>query len=270
MGRKGTCACVGIDPVFERLPEAVRAEHWEPVRAIEAFVRAVLDEVSGFVGIVKFQSACFERYGAGGVAALERCAAHAKRVGLVVILDAKRGDIGISAEHYAAAAQALQADAITVSAYLGTETVEPYLDAGLGVFVLVRTSNPASDEIQSERLGDGRTVAELVGGRVAALGERFMGESGYSDVGAVVAATKPADARALRALMPRQLFLVPGFGAQGGTVEDIRAMADNRGGGVIVSASRSVLYPQGEMPWRKGIAVAAQHFAEEVRAISAA
>lgn len=268
MGRKGTCACVGIDPVFERLPEAVRAEHWEPVRAIEAFSRAVLDEVSGVVGIVKFQSACFERYGAGGVAALERCAAHAKRVGLVVILDAKRGDIGISAAHYAAAARALQADAITVNAYLGTETVEPYLAAGLGVFVLVRTSNTASDEIQSERLSDGRTVAELMAGRVARLGERFVGESGYSEVGAVVAATKPGDAQVLRALMPRQLFLVPGFGAQGGTVEDVRVMADDRGGGVIVSASRSVLYPQGEGPWREEIAAAARRFVEKVHAIS--
>jgi orotidine-5'-phosphate decarboxylase len=270
----GSPACVGLDPVMERLPASVR-QTGEPVESIAAFCRGVIGAVAGHVAAVKFQSACFERHGAMGVAALWELQHEAAGAGLSVVLDAKRGDIGISAEHYAAAAAASGAHALTVNAYLGGRTVEPYLDAGLGVFALVRTSNPDSDAVQSPRLADGRTVAEMMADHVAALGASWIGTHGYSDVGAVVGATKADDGRALRARMPRQFFLVPGYGAQGGTADDIRTLLDGRpecGGGVLVTASRSVIYAFSEAEgagsaWEKAIARAAIAFAGEVRAV---
>lgn len=272
MGRAGSPACVGLDPVVERLPEPIRAEHWEPVRAIEAFCRGVIDAVAPHVGVVKPQAACFERFGSVGVRALEHTIEHARARGLVVILDAKRGDIGVSAEHYAAAARHLGADAITVNAYLGASTVEPYLRAGLGVFVLVRTSNPDSDAVQAHELKAGGTVAAMVADHVRALGRGYLGARGLSDCGAVVGATKAADGRMLREHMPEQVFLVPGYGAQGGTADDVRALlragAQSPGAcGVVVNASRSVLYPGDAGDWWQAVATAAEHFAADLRGI---
>lgn len=238
----GSPACVGIDPVFDKLPAEVRARHTEPLGAIREFCTGVLEAVRPHVGVVKLQSACFERYGGRGVMLLEEMCRDARQSGFVVVLDAKRGDIGISAEHYAAAVVHAGAHAVTLSGYLGPSTIEPYLKAGLGAFVLVRTSNPDSDAVQGNRLKDGRTVAEMMADHVATLGERSLGACGMSALGAVVGATKSADARALRERMPRQVFLVPGYGAQGGTAEDIRAMRTKDGGGVLVTASRSILY----------------------------
>lgn len=244
--KAGTFACVGLDPVVEKLPQELKAH--APVDAVLEFSRGVVDAVSGLVPIVKFQSACYERYGSVGVAALETAMAHARDRGLLVLLDAKRGDIGISAEHYAAAAfDQMGADAITISPYLGPDTIEPFMRPGKGVFVLVRTSNPGSDAVQSQRLAEGRTIGEAMGSMVATLGSRVLGEGGLSALGAVVGATKASDAAALRAIMPNQVFLVPGYGAQGGTADDIRTML--RPGqpiaraGVLVTASRSVIYP---------------------------
>jgi orotidine-5'-phosphate decarboxylase len=272
MDRVGSPVCVGLDPVVDRLPESVRAEHWEPVRGIEAFCKGVIDAVAGEVGVVKPQSACFERFGSAGVKALEHTIEHAKSKGLVVILDAKRGDIGVSAEHYAAAARGLGADAVTVNAYLGPSTVEPYLAAGLGVFVLVRTSNPDSDTVQARELAEGESVAGMMAGLVRTLGVEHIGDHGLSDAGAVVGATKAADGRMLRELMPEQVFLVPGYGAQGGTADDVRALVragETTAGtcGVVVTASRSVLYPEGGGDWREAVGTAARRFAEDVRAI---
>jgi orotidine-5'-phosphate decarboxylase len=268
----GTPACVGLDPVLERLPESVRAGHWEPVRAIGAFCTGVIDAVAGRVGVIKPQAACFERYGSAGVAALEHIIEHAREQGLVVILDAKRGDIGVSAEHYAAAVRHMGADAVTVNAYLGPSTVEPYLEAGLGVFVLVRTSNPDSDAVQARELADGTTVAGMMAGHVRELGRTRLGLCGLSDAGAVVGATKAADGAMLRGLMPEQVFLVPGYGAQGGTADDVRALVRAGAGtagasGVVVNASRSVLYPGGGGDWREAIAGAAAEFACDVAAV---
>jgi len=266
----GSPACVGLDPVLERLPAEVRARHTEPLAAIREFCTGVLEAVRPHVGVVKLQSACFERYGGRGVLLLEETCRDARQRGLVVILDAKRGDIGISAEHYAAAVIHAGAHAVTVSGYLGPSTIEPYLSAGLGVFVLVRTSNPDSDAVQGHTLSDGRTVAAMMADHVAALGEKHLGACGMSAVGAVVGATKSADARALRERMPRQVFLVPGYGAQGGTPEDIRAMRTPDGGGVLVTASRSVIYaePSNSETWTTPIAAAAQHMAREVAEIA--
>ncbi len=268
----GSPACVGLDPVIEKLPSELSTAG-SAVAAIERFSKGVIDAVAGVVPVVKPQSACFERYGSAGFAALERTVAHARTKGLVVLLDAKRGDIGISAEHYAAAAKNMGVDAITLSGYLGPSTVEPYLKTGLAVFVLVRTSNPDSDVVQSQKLVGGETVAEMMARMVAGL-SKITGKAGLSAAGAVVGATKAADAQMLRKLMPRQMFLIPGYGAQGGTVDDIRHMvrpnATSAGSrGVLVTASRSVIYPNAEQgdSWTESIAKAARQFAAEIRAI---
>ena len=268
----GSPACVGLDPVIEKLPSQLAAES-SAIEAVERFSKGVIDAVAGVVPVVKPQSACFERYGSAGFAALERTVAHARVKGLLVLLDAKRGDIGISAEHYAAAAKNMGVDAITLSGYLGPSTIEPYLKAGLAVFVLVRTSNRDSDVVQSQKLVGGETVAEMMGRMVAGL-SKTVGKAGLSAAGAVVGATKAADAQMLRKLMPRQMFLIPGYGAQGGTVDDIRHMLRPGAGsagarGVLVTASRSVIYPNAEpgVSWTESIAKAARQFSSEIRAI---
>lgn len=271
LDRAGSPVCVGLDPVLDKLPEPVRAAHWEPPRAIAQFCAGVLEAVAGTVPAVKVQSACFERYGAEGVRTLEGVLSDARARGLVTVLDAKRGDIGVSAEHYAAAAfEHGRADALTVSGYLGPDTLTPYPG---GLFVLVRTSNPGSDAVQSLKLADGRTVAEMMADHVRALGDARRGSRGLSDVGAVVGATKPGDGPALRARMPDQVFLVPGYGAQGGTADDIRGMlrpgARSPGeSGVLVTASRSVIYPGGEGDWREQIRAAARRLASEIGAVA--
>jgi orotidine-5'-phosphate decarboxylase len=267
----GAPACVGLDPAIEKLPAAVRRSAKNDADAIERFSMGVLDAAHGVVPAIKLQSACYERLGSAGFAAMERVTRRAREMGFLVILDAKRGDIGISALHYAHMAfNAIGADAVTVSAYLGPDTVEPFLAeqyADRGVFILVRTSNPGSDGVQSRRLEDGRTVAQLIADHVATLGEKYIGESGYSSVGAVVAATKPDDAAALRKRMPRQIFLVPGFGAQGGTVETVRALFNKDGKGALITASRSVIYgfSDEDADWTEGVRRAAEGFVEELR-----
>lgn len=266
--------CIGLDPVLERLPAEL--QRGPAPEAFERFGLTVLDAVGGIAGAVKFQSACYERWGSAGVAALERGVRAARDRGLVVVLDAKRGDIGISAAHYAAAASGMGAHWITVSPYLGTETLEPFLDSGLGIFALVRTSNPGSDQLQTLRLESGLTAGEQVAAELDRLGARRIGGRGLSDVGAVVGATKATDARAIREQMPRGIFLVPGFGAQGGTAEDVRAMVRGHphhpGGdppgeaGVLVAASRSVIYPGGAGPFAQRVSAAAREMAEQVAA----
>lgn len=270
--RAGAPICVGLDPVLEQLPQVVRAAHPDPVDAIRSFTLGVLDAVQGVAPIVKFQSACFERYGHRGVAALEEGLEACASRGLLALLDAKRGDIGISARHYAAAAKGARADAITLSPYLGPDTLTPYLDAGLGIFVLVRTSNPDSDALQSERLTSGATIAGHVASIVQRLGEPRRAPTGLSDVGAVVGATKSADAIELRRLMPDTWFLIPGFGAQGGSARDIVPMvrpgSTPETSGVLVTASRSIIYPGaaggGPSEWREAIRIAALGFQAEI------
>jgi orotidine-5'-phosphate decarboxylase len=265
--RVGSPACVGLDPVEAALPASVRAAHPAPEAAVRAYCLTLLDAVAETVPAVKPQSACFERLGPPGAAILHEVCTHAARRGLVVVLDAKRGDIGVTAEHYAAAAAATGAHAVTVNAYLGPETVRPYPAAGLGAFILVRTSNPDSDSVQSLPLADGRSVAEMMADHVAAIGTGYVGRRGYSDLGAVVGATKASDGRALRGRMPRTLFLVPGYGAQGGTAEDVRALLDSRGGGVLVNASRSVIraFEPGDPDWARSVTRAARAFADDLR-----
>jgi orotidine-5'-phosphate decarboxylase len=243
---------VGLDPDLRELPPEL-LDGVEGLAgaaaAVEQFATAVIDGVAELVPAVKPQSAFFEALGSAGVAALERVEAHARAAGLLVIEDAKRGDIGNTMAAYAAAALGRvrigegeelpvhDADAVTVSPYLGPESLAPMIDVarrfGKGLFVLVRTSNPGSGEIQ-----DG--VHERVARMVDALGKEGIGERGYADVGAVTGLTYPEEAPALRALMPNAILLVPGLGAQGGRPEDFALFLDDDGLGAVAAASRSI------------------------------
>lgn len=266
--RVGAPVCVGLDPVYERLPAALRGADGPSSHAdaIRRFSLGVVEAIADRVGCVKIQSACFERYGWPGLSALADVAALARSKGLAVILDAKRGDIGVSAEHYAAASVVIGAHWTTVNGYLGEDGIRPFLADQRGAFVLVRTSNPGGDAFQSLRLADGRSVAEAMADLVAELGASSVGASGYSSIGAVVGATKRQDAATLRARMTRQIFLVPGYGAQGGGVDDVLPCFHADGRGAVVTASRSVIYPaNGGEAWEAAIAKAAASFADEIR-----
>jgi orotidine-5'-phosphate decarboxylase len=276
--RCGAPVCVGLDPVLEKIPQAsldaTAREGGDDVEALGDFCIGVLHAArDAGVAVVKPQSACFERHGAPGFAQLERVVAESHRLGLLVILDAKRGDIGISAQHYAAwAFDHLDAHAVTVSPYLGPDTIEPFVRDGRGVFVLVRTSNPESDAVQSPTLSDGRSIAELMADMVREIGDHRRGGRGLSDIGAVVGATKATEAAALRRRMPDQFFLVPGYGAQGGTIHDVRRMTREGARtpgelGVIVNAGRSVIYapPEPGEPWETAVRSAAESLVRELR-----
>ncbi len=272
--RVGAPLCVGLDPVVERLPDALTGE---PLERIGAFCRGVIEAAAPVAAAVKFQSACFERHGppAPGMVVLDELMVQAHQAGLIVILDAKRGDIGISSEHYAAATIGRpHVDAVTVSPYMGDDSLAPFVEmaasAGKGLFVLVRTSNPGSASVQELPLADGRTVAEATAALVASLGAGSIGQSGYSAVGAVVGATQGRAIARMRQFMPHQIFLLPGYGAQGGGLDDVRpAFVD--GGGALVTASRSILYPRprngksaGDGDWREAIAAAARRAHDEL------
>lgn len=285
---KGAPICVGLDPVFDKLPSELREgvdpqSALEQAQAIYAFCSGVLDAVAPYVPCVKIQSACFERYLWHGVEAYHRLIDKAHGMDLLVVADAKRGDIGISAEHYAAGCLAnppfndlgdlAGPDALTINGYLGADSIEPFMATarkeGKGLFVLVRTSNPGGDALQGLDLADGRPVSDAVATMVASLGAaaQDVGQSGYSMLGAVVGATKPADAARLRLVMPQQLFLVPGYGAQGGGVKDVLPCFNAGGEGALITASRSVLYAfakNTQTDWRSAVRQAALEMKDEV------
>lgn len=271
--RKGSPVCVGLDPVVAKLPDTLSG--LDPLAAIERFGLDVIEAVAEHVPAIKPQIACFERFGSGGYAVYERLVEASRGAGLIVIGDAKRGDIGLSSAHYAAGllageAPAVGCDALTVNTYLGMDGVEPFVKAaaamGLGLFALVRTSNPGGDKLQGLTLQDGRTVAEAVADQVADLGCGELGECGYSLLGAVVGATKPEDVSSLRRRMPQQIFLVPGFGAQGGSAEDVKACFKPDGTGAIITASRSVIYAYdpADEDWTAGVTRAAIDLKQQI------
>ncbi|MCY2929041.1 MAG: orotidine-5'-phosphate decarboxylase [Planctomycetota bacterium] len=273
---KGSPVCVGLDPTLDRLPEAVTSHARGPA-AVEAFCMGLIEAVAPIVPAVKPQSAYFEALGPEGVAVYFRVVAAAKKAGLIVIGDVKRNDIGSTAEAYAAGhlAGPDSADAVTVNGYLGADGIEPFVkvarETGRGLFVLVRTSNPSAAAIQDFTAADGRKLYEHVAAQVAAIGagEGLVGASGYSCVGAVVGATWPAQARELRAMMPQQIVLVPGYGAQGASAADCAASFKPDRTGALVNASRSVIFAHTRkeyagLEWRQAVAAAARGFASDI------
>lgn len=253
---------VGLDPTYEMMPEGLRqrclAEFGRTPRAVAemflAFNREIIDAVADVVPAVKPQIAMYERYGLEGLRAYLETVAYAKATGLLVIGDVKRGDIASTAAAYAAHIGGTevdgahfdlwQEDAVTVNPYLGYDGIEPFVAAcrerDRGIFVLVKTSNPGSGELQDLALAGGETVYERVGRLVDAWGRDAMGEKGYSRVGAVVGATHKEQGERLRTLLPHTFFLVPGYGAQGASADDLWGFFDKEGGGCIVNSSRGI------------------------------
>lgn len=284
---KQSCVCVGIDPNFAKLPDAIAgaervgAGAQQVIDAYYAFIVGVLDAVAEHACCVKFQSAYFEQYHSEGVEAYFSLIGEAKQKGLLVIGDAKRGDIGATSEAYAAGhllpmetEDAATPDALTVNPMLGLDTLGPFLDAAAmcdkGLFILVRTSNPGSDILQDAKLADGRTWSEMLAERLNDLAShpRYLGRHGYGLVGAVVGATQPHMMASLRQALPHSIFLLPGYGTQGATADMTKAAFDPDGRGAIVSASRSVLYPA-ERPgedWQQAVARAAREMKAELAA----
>jgi len=252
---KGTPLCVGIDPARERMaPVLLAASGDDPYTMLTLFGRTVLDAVAPLVPIIKPQIAYFERYGLEGLRALETVLQYARDKGLLIVLDAKRGDIGETSAAYAKAYLAADGpygplvDCLTVNPYMGPDAIEPFADAALksgkGLFVLVRTSNPGAAHLQN-LIADGKPIYAHVAAMVDGFAQRQSGLAGYSDIGAVVGATLGSEARELRALLPRSIFLVPGVGAQGGSMDIVRDCFDANGMGAIVSSSRAITYPRG-------------------------
>ncbi len=260
----GNPTCVGLDPRLNQIPEFIRANAEEEfgntteavAEAIIDFNMGIIDAIADIVPAVKPQIAFYECYGHQGFRAYEETIRYAQEKGLLVIGDAKRNDIGSTAEAYAKGhlgevdifgepEKTIDADSLTVTPYLGTDGIKPFTkvcaEQGKGIFVLVRTSNPSADEIQGQSVGD-----ELMDERVASLvegwGRDLIGDTGFSSVGAVVGATYPEEARVLRNIMPNQIFLVPGYGAQGGGAEDVKYCFHKNGTGAIINSSRGIIF----------------------------
>jgi orotidine-5'-phosphate decarboxylase len=284
--KKGNSVCAGIDPRWELLPIAIRRRHDQGTleagaAAVAEFSLRMLEIVAPLVPVVKPQSAFFEAWGPAGLAALQQVLARAKTLGLVTILDNKRGDIAATAEAYADAAFAgtpqegrrlavWPADAVTVSPYLGRDAVEPFLTSarrcGGGVFVLVRTSNPGAKQFQDLQ-ADGMPVYQHVARAVAAWAEENPGTQGYGDVGAVVGATHPDELALVRQWLPNVLFLVPGYGAQGGSAADTAAAFRADGAGAIINSSRGIMacFRPDEPRWEDAIERATRATVEDLR-----
>lgn len=259
-------AVVGLDPALPRLPlylrtEAARRFGQTPrgaAWAIVEFNRLLIEASAGQVPLIKPQSAYYEIYGEHGIAAFWETVRMGREAGLLVIADIKRGDIGPTATAYAHAffgspeplqtweAADNRVDAVTVNPYMGSDALMPFMERtgarGGGLFILVKTSNPSSGELQDQPLFSGELVSTQVARLVDEIGLAAVGQSGYSLAGAVVGATYPEELQRLRAEMPRAIILVPGYGAQGGTAADVVHAFNDDGLGAVISASRSVMY----------------------------
>ena len=256
---------VGLDPDIGKIPACYRqmVQRTENPLAdvgemIRLYNRDIIDVAAPLVPAVKPQIAFYEKYGSYGLAAFEQTVAYAKAKGLVVIEDGKRNDIGNTAMAYAQGhlgevetldgkkTAAIDVDFLTVTPFLGSESLEPFMqvckETGKGIFVLVKTSNSSSGEIQNVRRADGFTVSEGLAHYLAEQDAQHQGRYGYSSIGAVVGATYPEEAARLRKIMPNSFFLVPGYGAQGGGAEDVLPCFNEDGLGAIVNSSRGILY----------------------------
>jgi orotidine-5'-phosphate decarboxylase len=281
---RGNAVCVGLDPRGEQLPKSlIRGGDSlaEQAGVYRTFCRGVIDAVADLVPVVKPQSAFFEELGPPGVATLVEVIRYAQDRGLLVILDAKRNDIGSTAEAYARGMlgrdSAWGADALTVSPYLGEDSLTPFVDVarerGAGLFILVKTSNPGGGLLQ-DRVAEGRTIYRRVAELVEKLSADTAGESGYGLAGAVCGATYPAQLAELRAAMPHTWFLVPGYGSQGGAAADVAPAFDVRGLGAVVNNSRGLIFAHarkeyaerfGPERWQDAVAAATREMIEQLR-----
>lgn len=275
--------CVGLDPMLSYVPEHIQAAAFEQygetlegaAEAIWQFNREIVDHTFDLIPSVKPQIAMYEQFGIEGLKVYKRTVDYCKEKGLIVIGDAKRGDIGSTSAAYAVGHigsvqvgsktySGFDTDFLTVNPYLGTDGVKPFVNVcsshDRGLFVLVKTSNPSSGEFQ-DRLIDGRPLYEWVAEKVVEWGDASM-DGDYSNVGAVVGATYPEMSRILRNLMPRTYFLVPGYGAQGGTAEDLKHCFNKDGLGAIVNSSRGIIAAYKQEKYKQ---FGPEHFAEASR-----
>lgn len=259
----GNPTVIGLDPRLEYIPGFIKRKAFKEngetlkgaAKAIFKFNRGIIDAVCDVVPAIKPQAAYYEMFGWPGVKALVKTIQYARNKGMYVITDGKRNDIGATMEAYADAhlsgvqvgAQVLEpfgADALTVNGYLGSDGIEPLLkvcgEKDKGIFVLVKTSNPSSGELQDQKI-DGEPVYAKMGDLCEKWGEALPGKYGYSGVGAVVGATYPEQLAEMRERLPHTFFLVPGYGAQGGGAEGVAKAFDSRGLGAIVNSSRAVM-----------------------------
>ncbi len=273
--KRDSAVCVGLDPRLDKIPEFIREKAFKdpanlgnPLKAaaeaLLEFNKGIIDAVCDVVPVVKPQVAFYEILGYEGMRVYEETLDYAHEKGLMTIADVKRNDIGSTAEAYADAylgetkveeesVRIFDADSVTVNPYLGSDGVKPFVkvaaENGKGLFVLVKTSNKSSSELQDlfvyddvAKGKDAKALYEIMGHYVDSWGADEIGESGYSLMGAVVGATHPTQAKILREIMPNNIFLVPGYGAQGGTAEDVRVCFDANGLGAVVNSSRGIIF----------------------------
>lgn len=288
--KKGSPVCVGLDPRLDKIPHFIKDKFTKELgygldaaaQAILEFNKGIIDAVMDIVPCVKPQIAFYEQFGFEGVWAFEATVDYAKDKGLLVIADAKRNDIGSTAEAYSNAFLGqvelfggkyfvVDADALTVTPFLGADGILPFVkdcgEYGKGIFVLVKTSNRSSGDFQ-DRMVDAENMHmyEIIAQLVDSWGADQIGKHGYSSVGAVVGATYPGEAKKLRKLMPHAIFLVPGYGTQGGTAADVSHCFNADGLGAIVNNSRGIIFAYEEDKVdEKGYAEAARTAAEAMR-----
>lgn len=274
---------IGLDPRYDMLPECIKKKYGTDLRdvcrAIIEYNYKLIDSVCDIVPAIKPQIAFYEMFGTYGIEAFCETCRYAKHKGMIVIADMKRGDIGTTAQAYSNAAigktpvaemnySIYDIDFVTVNPYLGTDGIKPFVEDckkyGKGIFVLVKTSNKSSGELQDLKLEDGKTVYEKVAELVNMWGEDVIGEYGYSSISSVVGATYPKQLEELRKIMPTSYFLIPGYGAQGGKAEDIALGFDEEGLGGIVNASRSLMCAWKSDNWKDKYTD--EQFAEATRA----
>ncbi|MCX4303077.1 MAG: orotidine-5'-phosphate decarboxylase [Clostridia bacterium] len=274
---------IGLDPRYDMLPECIKKKYGTDLRdvcrAIIEYNYKLIDSVCDIVPAIKPQIAFYEMFGTYGIEAFCETCRYAKHKGMIVIADMKRGDIGTTAQAYSNAAigktpiaemnySIYDIDFVTVNPYLGTDGIKPFVEDckkyNKGIFVLVKTSNQSSGELQDLKLEDGKTVYEKVAELVNMWGKDLVGENGYSSISSVVGATYPKQLEELRKIMPTSYFLIPGYGAQGGKADDIALGFDDNGLGGIVNASRSLMCAWKSDKWKDKYTD--EQFAEATRA----
>ena len=260
---------IGINPKYDMLPECIKNKYGKTLedisKAILEFNKELIDSTYDIIPAVKVNIAFYEMYGIEGMKVFEETCKYAKEKGMIVIADIKRGDIGSTAQSYSNAflgktkigekeESIFDVDFVTVNPYMGTDCVKPFIDDckkyDKGIFVLVKTSNPSSGELQDKKIEGGEKIYIEVAKLVEQWGEDLIGESGYSSVSAVVGATYPNQLKEIREIAPHTYFLIPGYGAQGGKAEDIALGFDKNGLGGIVNASRSLMYAYKSEKWK--------------------
>jgi len=251
---------MGLDPRYDMLPKCVTDKYSKDLegvsKAIVEYNKALIDATCDIIPAIKPQIAFYEMFGVPGMMAFEETCKYAKEKGMIIIADIKRGDIGSTAQGYSNAylgkikmgdieESIFDVDFVTVNPYMGTDCIKPFIEDckkyDKGIFILVKTSNPSSGELQDVKLEDGQEVYKRVAKLVEEWGKDLIGKYNYSSISAVVGATYPKQLEELRNLAPHTYFLIPGYGAQGGKADDIALGFDNNGLGGIVNASRSLM-----------------------------